>query len=453
MVSALVFALATGMGLLTDKYMLGVTNFVDHLSEMQATEFEKAFVKAAMYGGAVLGMMVFGPLSDHVGRRVCLIACSGITLIGAIGSAAALNEQMLIAARIITGIGMGGEYPLAASHSAESSSDSGHGGRNVGLLYLFGSGFGQAACPLVVYALLSAGLSNEVVWRSTFGLGALFALFGLVLRVATTQDSDKFKEAAAKRKETHETAMHALSYYAKPLLGTAFSWFFFDIVEYGLKQNDAAIFTASTDNYKDSVLTVFMTRLLVIPSLVVAANLPLIMATKWVQLIGFTACAVVNIILALYYPVLHEGHTVLFDGLYIIQLSFQSLPGVTTMAIPAEIFPSAFRGTGHGISAASGKVGAALGSYFFAYLNEHDRIRSIFWTVVTTALLASLVTLFLIPSYNGQTIDEMEALAMSGEEDAAVKLLYAGPILDDDDDDEEEEEEDDDDSGEDENGK
>lgn len=51
-------------------------------------------------------------------------------------------------------------------------------------------------------------------------------------------------------------------------MGTAGGWFLYDIVEYGLKQNDAAIFDAGHDGaYSDSVLSVFFTRLLVIPSL------------------------------------------------------------------------------------------------------------------------------------------------------------------------------------------
>ena len=49
---------------------------------------------------------------------------------------------------------MGGEYPLASAHSAESSENSGDGARNVALLYLFGSGGGQALCPFVTYMML-----------------------------------------------------------------------------------------------------------------------------------------------------------------------------------------------------------------------------------------------------------------------------------------------------------
>lgn len=53
-----------------------------------------------------------------------------------------------------------------------------------------------------------------------------------------------------------------------------------------------------------------------------------------------------------------------------LERSFQSLPGVTTMAISAEIFPSMARGTAAGFSAASGKLGATIGSYVFSELKN-----------------------------------------------------------------------------------
>lgn len=47
-----------------DKYMLGATNFVEHYAhDFHATHAQKDFVKAAMYGGAILGMIVMGSLA------------------------------------------------------------------------------------------------------------------------------------------------------------------------------------------------------------------------------------------------------------------------------------------------------------------------------------------------------------------------------------------------------
>jgi len=206
------------------------------------------------------------------------------------------------------------------------------------------------------------------------------------------------------------------------------TWALFDVVEYGLKQNDGAIFSADTDApYKDSILTVFFTRLLVIPSLAFAPWLVKHIPSKRVQLVGFFGCAVTNLSLACGYRSLKQ-EVILFDALYIFQLSFQSLPGVTTMAIPAEIYPSAVRGTGAAISAASGKAGATLGSYVFTLMENHDLINGIFWAVTGTTIVALILTMFLIPSYNGATLDTAGTLAEEGKLGEAKKCLFQGPL-------------------------
>ncbi|CAK0902791.1 unnamed protein product [Prorocentrum cordatum] len=356
-------AIATGIGLLTDKYMLEATNFVEHYAEnMKSTPAQHSFIKSAMYAGAIAGMVSFGPLSDILGRRICLILCSVITLAGALLSTCAWSVDCLIVARIITGVGMGGEYPLASTHSAESSKDSNNGARNVALLYLFGSGGGPALCDLGRLEqppnfLDLSGMPHKYVWRSIFGIGAALSLAGLVLRYKTTRDSKKFIKAHKRDKGARRKFLGA---YWQPLVGTALVWLLFDIVEYGLKQNDAAIFAADHSGpYRNSILTVLMTRLLAIPSLAVAPVLLQWYPSKFVQIGGFCGCIFANLVLWTQYGWLKQDgavHTFLFDALYIVQLSFQSLPGVTSMAIPAEIFPSAVKGTGAAISAASGKA-------------------------------------------------------------------------------------------------
>jgi len=426
MVSPIVFAIATGIGLLTDKYMLEATNFVEHYAVvMKPTHEQKEFIKSAMYAGAIFGMVTFGPISDFVGRRACLIACSVITLIGALLSMAAWDANALIFARIITGIGMGGEYPLASTHSAESAKDSGDGARNVALLYLFGSGGGPVLCDLVTYLLDISGLPPKYVWRLIFLGGSVLSFVGLVLRFLTTQNAKKFAKTTEASNEGQRRKF--LKYYLAPLIGTALIWLLFDIVEYGLKQNDAAIFSADSDApYSQSVLVVLFTRCLVIPSLILAPWLLSKMASKWVQVIGFVGCALTNLCLAVGYEELKKN-TVIFGGLYIVQLSFQSLPGVTTMAIPAEIYPSSVKGTGAAISAAMGKVGATLGSFFFTMLKEQGKINEIFWTVTMTSTIALGLTLCLTPNYNGNTLDLADALSMQGKTRDARRMLYSGP--------------------------
>jgi len=424
MVSPIVFAIATGIGLLTDKYMLEATNFVEHYAVvMKPNDDQKELIKSTMYVGAILGMVTFGPISDIVGRRAGLLACSFITLAGAVLSTFAWNANVLIVARIVTGIGMGGEYPLASAHSAESA-EAGNGARNVAVMYLFGSGGGPVVCDMVTYFLDISGLPPWLIWRGVFAVGSLLAFIGLVLRFMTTENSKHFNRGQSRVKGTRRNFFR---HYWRPLLGTAATWMMFDMVEYGLKQNDAAIFSASEDGpYSHSILTVAATRMLVIPSLAFAPWLLTRFPSKYVQLVGLAGCAVFNLVLALTYSELKQM-TLVFGALYIFQLSFQSLPGVTTLAIPAEIYPSAVKGLGAATSAACGKIGATIGSYYFTRLKDDGEISLIFWSVVGTSSVAIVLTTVLIPHYNGATLMKAEELAKAGRAAEACRMLFSGP--------------------------
>jgi PHS family inorganic phosphate transporter-like MFS transporter len=65
----------------------------------------------------------------------------------------------------------------------------------------------------------------------------------------------------------------------------------------------------------------------------------------------------------------HIGFVVLY-GLTFFFANFG--PNSTTFIVPAEIFPARLRSTCHGISAASGKLGAIVGSFGFLYLAQNQ---------------------------------------------------------------------------------
>jgi MFS transporter, PHS family, inorganic phosphate transporter len=69
-------------------------------------------------------------------------------------------------------------------------------------------------------------------------------------------------------------------------------------------------------------------------------------------------------------PSTHAGAKV-FTFLYCLANFFQNFgPNVTTFVIPGEAFPTRYRSTAHGISAASGKLGAVIAQVGFASLKD-----------------------------------------------------------------------------------
>eukprot|EP00449_Zooxanthella_nutricula_P019354 CAMPEP_0198546828 /NCGR_PEP_ID=MMETSP1462-20131121/67225_1 /TAXON_ID=1333877 /ORGANISM="Brandtodinium nutriculum, Strain RCC3387" /LENGTH=87 /DNA_ID=CAMNT_0044277289 /DNA_START=39 /DNA_END=302 /DNA_ORIENTATION=- len=60
-------------------------------------------------------------------------------------------------------------------------------------------------------------------------------------------------------------------------------------------------------------------------------------------------------------------------------------------------------------------------------LKDEGEIQGIFWTVTATSLSALVLTMILIPAYNGATLEASEALAADGKTKAAVHMLFSGP--------------------------
>ena len=81
-------------------------------------------------------------------------------------------------------------------------------------------------------------------------------------------------------------------------------------------------------------------------------------------------------------------------------------PNATTYIIPAEIFPTRYRATCHGISAASGKLGSILVQIFSAYYKfgsspgDSSTIRYGWILIIFSAAMiaGAVVTHFLVPS-------------------------------------------------------
>merc|ERR1719228_2873739 len=81
----------------------------------------KSALSMAVFLGAVLGQIVFGALADQLGRRVVMIiSCvlliaGGALCAGAYSPSDATLLTLLVIFRFVLGVGIGAEYPLAAS--------------------------------------------------------------------------------------------------------------------------------------------------------------------------------------------------------------------------------------------------------------------------------------------------------------------------------------------------
>ncbi|NYI04132.1 MFS transporter [Allostreptomyces psammosilenae] len=131
--------------------------------------------------GACLGALVFGYLTDRLGRKKLFIATLVVYLVATVLTAFSMNIWWFMACRFFTGAGIGGEY--AAINSAIDELIPARVRGTVDLIingsYWLGAAFGALlAVPLLNTELFSAWLG----WRIAFAMGGVLGLAILFVR-------------------------------------------------------------------------------------------------------------------------------------------------------------------------------------------------------------------------------------------------------------------------------
>lgn len=137
---------------------------------------------ASLYvGGAVIGALLFGRLADRLGRKRLFLLTLAIYMGATVATALSTGFWSFAACRLVTGLGIGGEY--AAINSAIDELIPARVRGRVSLAINGSFWIGAALGALASLVLLDERvLGPELGWRAGFALGALLALAILVVR-------------------------------------------------------------------------------------------------------------------------------------------------------------------------------------------------------------------------------------------------------------------------------
>ena len=137
---------------------------------------------------------------------------------------------------------------------------------------------------------------------------------------------------------------------------------------------------------------------------------------KPLQVIGFLCLTIIFCILG--FMLQHLNQSALLALYVVCQFLFNAGPNSTTFVVPGECFPTRYRASGHGISAAFGKIGAIVAEGISIPLLNNKSLSSCVGKNCPTslerlmqifalfALLGTLVSL-LIPETRGLTLEEL----------------------------------------------
>lgn len=135
---------------------------------------------AGTQGGALIGALIGGWLSDKIGRRVMFISTMIMFIVLALVQAVVPSIGWLVVVRFLLGIPLGSDISTGYTYIMETMSK---GEREVmGSRWQFMFAIGEVLTLAVIAVFLVLNLNHEVVWRVTLALGALPALVILIMR-------------------------------------------------------------------------------------------------------------------------------------------------------------------------------------------------------------------------------------------------------------------------------
>ncbi|KNC99650.1 phosphate:H+ symporter [Spizellomyces punctatus DAOM BR117] len=440
--------------------MLGYVYFASNHNSIP--DSQKSILVAAVNLGAIIGQFTFGLLADKFGRKKMYGTELMIIIMGTVAGSLAGGGPYLSVVftlgfwRFIQGVGIGADYPMSATIAAEFANLRNRGVMMAAVFSMQGFGllFGVLVALIVLPCFKSAINENvqafDHVWRIIMAAGLIPALLALYYRLTIpesprytsdiTRDEIKalrdaklfLKEASDEGSitvtECNPTAPvrfeHNISSFraffgqwknAKLLMGTAGTWFLIDIALYGLGLNNSIILSeigfAKGDTPYDSMLKIILGNLIIsllgnFPGYFAAAAVIDTMGRRLLQLVGFAALTVFYVVIASAYHQILDTSIALFVVIYTCAQFFVNFgPNVTTFIIPGEAFPTEWRATAHGISAACGKIGAFIASYAFTPVAASIGVNGTIGVLAGCMFLGFVLTYFTIPETKGLALD------------------------------------------------
>ncbi len=135
---------------------------------------------AGTQGGAIVGALIGGWLSDKIGRRAIFLSTMVMFIILALAQAFVPNMIWLVVIRLLLGIPLGSDISNGYTYIMEFLPK---GQREVmGNRWQFMFAVGEIVALAIIAVFLVLQLPHDLIWRVTLGLGALPAAIIFVLR-------------------------------------------------------------------------------------------------------------------------------------------------------------------------------------------------------------------------------------------------------------------------------
>jgi MFS transporter, putative metabolite transport protein len=403
-----------------DGYILGIIAAAlgPLSSEIGLTAGWQGIVGAAALVGMFVGGLVFGYLTDLLGRRLMYSADLLVLIVASAAQFWVHGRVSLLVLRFVLGLAVGADYPIASALLSEFAPK-----RQRGMLLAAMIGawwLGYTISFIAGYALGNEGLS----WRWMLASSAIPAALVSLLRWGTPE-SPRWLMSKGRTAEAHDLIQRHigsgyglqesasaktayLSIFRGPYLGrTAFVCVFWScqvvptFAIYTFAPDLLRAFGSPDPAFGAAILSLFFLAG-VIPAVLLIDRI----GRRPVLTIPFAVTGVTLLLLGW----LPRGSSILVEVCFILFAIFNAGSSVLQWVYPSELFPTEVRATALGFGTAVSRIGAAVGTFLFPLGLARLGVAPLMTIVAAICGIGWLVSVRFAPETRGMSLQAASAV-------------------------------------------
>ncbi|MHB1302076.1 MAG: MFS transporter [Acidiphilium sp.] len=425
-------ALVSSGGPFLDGYILGIIGIalVQIIPQWHMNTWWNGLIGASALVGVFIGGLVFGNITDKIGRKLMYTVDLVAIVVFSIAQFWVREPWQLFILRLLIGIAVGADYPIATALVAEFVPANWRarliGGLNamwfVGATVASFVGYWllsledgwrwmllSCAVPAVLFLIARASIPESPHWLVGKGRHdeALAILKKNIGEAATLEGITAHDPNAVKLSTTKAFKMVLTGGYLDRVIFISIFWTctivtLFSIYAFG--PQILALFHLESGNAANigyGLINLFFLIGNVVALLVVDK-----LGRRPVLIWGFILSGVGLMFLAIF-PTAPQGLIALAFAFYAI---FNGGPSILEWIYPNELFPTKVRATAVGLCTGTSRIGAAIGTFATPLALTNLGLSGTMWIAAGVALVGAGASYFMAPETNGKDLEEAAAL-------------------------------------------
>ncbi len=312
------------------------------------TAIDATFIATISLVGVGAGAVLIGPISDRFGRRVPLMICVLIFSIFTILFPLMPTVALLATVRLIAGLGMGACMPVAITMMQEASASNARAHSSTITM----TGYHVGAVAASLFAILA-----HADWHLLFYIGGALCLVVLPFMYAKLPETHAagLKQIGTKAPKSSIATLFSGG-LTRSTIGLWIAAFMGLLLVYGLNTWLPQLMRGAGYNVSDSLVLLLVLNVGAIAGLLVGGRVADKRGVKGTTMFWFTAAAVLLALLSI-----RMESSLLLNGVVLVTGFFVFCAQVLVYGFVGYIYPKHVVGTGMGMVAGVGRLGAIAG--------------------------------------------------------------------------------------------